>query len=63
MHVASRRQLSIVNVNLFEASALPTKVKHAVSALMLPFKAEISYVLANDAFQPNRSIQPCIQSV
>jgi len=54
MHVASRRQLSVVDVNLFEASTLPTKVKHAVSALMLPFKAEISYVRVNDAFQPNQ---------
>lgn len=54
MHVASRRQLSVVDVNLFEASAPPTKVKHAVSALMLPFKAEISYVRANDASQPNQ---------
>lgn len=31
MHVASHRQLSVVDVNLFEASAPPTKVKHATS--------------------------------
>jgi len=35
MHVAPRQQLSVADVNLFEASAPPTKVKHAASALTL----------------------------
>lgn len=52
-----RRQLSVVDVNLFEASEPPTKVKHAVSPLTLPFKAEISYVRANDTFQLEQRMQ------
>lgn len=52
MHVASHRQLSVVDVNLFEASA-PTKVKHATSALTILFKAEISYVRVNGANDAN----------
>lgn len=53
MHVASHRQLSVADVNLFEASAPPTKVKHATLALTIPFKAEISYVRVNGANDSN----------